>query len=143
ELPLAAPWFEQPVGIPVPPLRGEHRARRNTRTTGWVELEYQKLPKPRVTGRHRGRKETRSKAVGGRTCEIVARFSRSEGQFCWSAGSWLRRSPFPGPSPRSRGRPPSLRRGRACRRGISFAAWGRGGAYSAAALGGGWARGPP
>jgi hypothetical protein len=50
ELPLAAPWFEQPVGVPVPPLRGEHRARRNTRTTGWVELEYQKLPKPRGHG---------------------------------------------------------------------------------------------
>src|SRR6516164_6466666 len=34
ELPLAAPWFEQPVGVPVPPLRGEHRTRRKQGITG-------------------------------------------------------------------------------------------------------------
>src|SRR5215831_14131702 len=50
ELPFNAPWFEQPLGVSVPPLRADIERGANTRTTGWVEFEYEKQPKPRSHG---------------------------------------------------------------------------------------------
>src|SRR5262245_34896273 len=50
ELPLAAPRFEQPVGLSIPPLRANIERGANTGTTECVEFEYEKLPKPRSHG---------------------------------------------------------------------------------------------
>src|SRR4029450_8744734 len=44
ELSLAAPRFEQPVGVSVPPLRGVERD-ANTTTTEWVELGIRETAK--------------------------------------------------------------------------------------------------
>src|SRR5262249_52304029 len=48
ELPLAAPRFEQPIGVPVPPLRDEHRARRKNDEDRVGRFgEYEKPEEPR------------------------------------------------------------------------------------------------
>src|SRR6516164_395046 len=56
ELPLAAPRFEQPLGVSVPPLRANIERGANTTTTEWVELGSTRKSKSHgVTGLHRAK----------------------------------------------------------------------------------------